>query len=128
VVMVFCSAHEISGGEGVETVRVDNEPEAVDLAIFNRLEKGDLVVTQDYGLASMCLGKQARVLSPRGMEYTDSNIDRLEAQRHHARKIRRSKKINLRVKGPSAFSAEDRGRFTEALERALLASGSGETS
>ena len=55
---------------------------------MNQLQSGDLVVTQDYGLAAMCLGKGARVLHQSGMEYHADNIDALLYSRYSAKKAR----------------------------------------
>ena len=77
-VFVASCNHEIANTvTGVEVVTVDNEPEAADIAIANRLAKGDIVITQDFGLAAMCLGRGAHALSPRGVVYDNGNIDRL---------------------------------------------------
>ncbi|MPN48145.1 hypothetical protein SDC9_195750 [bioreactor metagenome] len=52
------------------------------------MQKGDEVVTQDYGLEAMCLARGARALNREGMEYTGDNIDALLLARHTAKKIR----------------------------------------
>ena len=49
----------------------------MDFAPVNRVIPGDIVITQDYGLATMCLARRARVLNQNGLEYTARNIDGL---------------------------------------------------
>lgn len=116
VLMVASVAHEMPDAPGVENVRVDSMPQAVDMVVINRLQAGDIAVTGDYGLASLILGKGGRVLSPRGFIYSDGNIDRLLLQRHVDAKIRRA---GGRTKGPRAFTREDRERFEENLRKLI---------
>lgn len=66
----------------------DKGADSVDYALVNRVEPGDLVITQDYGLASMCLARNARILHQDGWEYTIENIDTLLLVRHNNRKYR----------------------------------------
>lgn len=61
---------------------VDATPQATDIEIFNRMRKGDIVVTKDYGLASLVLGKNGRAMSPTGFMYTKKNIEMLLQQRY----------------------------------------------
>ena len=90
--------------------------DSVDFALANRVESGDLVVTQDYGLASMCLAKGARVLHQDGWEYTAYNIDALLFSRHEARKFRAS---GGRTKGPSKRKPEQDTAFKAAINNLL---------
>ena len=76
--------------EGAETLTFDKGADSVDFALVNRVSPGDIVVTQDYGLASMCLARKARVLHQDGWEYTADNIDGLLLVRHDSRKFRAS--------------------------------------
>ncbi len=64
------------------TVVVDSAPQAADIEIFNRMEQGDIVVTKDYGLASLVLGKKGKAMSPNGFVYTKKNIGMLLQQRY----------------------------------------------
>ena len=69
-VVILCdTAHQIER-EGAQTLVFDKGADSVDFALVNRVKPGDAVVTQDYGLASMCLAKCARVLNQNGLEYT----------------------------------------------------------
>lgn len=98
--------------EGAQTIMVVKGADSVDFRLVNLIEKGDLVITQDYGLAAMALAKQARVLNQNGMEYTNINIDALLMARHTALKIRRS---GGRLKGPAKRMKEQDDDFRAAL-------------
>lgn len=64
-VLILCdTAHQIQR-DGAQTLTFDKGPDSVDFALVNRVHPGDLVITQDYGLASMCLARRARVLNPK---------------------------------------------------------------
>lgn len=64
------------------TIVVDSAPQAADIEIFNRMRQGDIVVTKDYGLASLVLGKNGKAMSPSGFMYTKRNIELLLQQRY----------------------------------------------
>ena len=95
---ILCdTAHRIER-EGAETLVFDKGVDSVDFALVNRVQPGDIVITQDYGLASMCLARRARVLNQNGLEYTAQNIDGLLARRHENKKLIRAGK---HPKGPA---------------------------
>ncbi len=77
VIFVISTASYFDRYWNVQTILVDALPQAVDIAIVNRMEAGDVVVTQDYGLAALVLGKTGRAISPRGYLFSNTNIDRL---------------------------------------------------
>lgn len=116
--LLLCdTAHEMQRG-GAQTLLFDKGADSVDFALINRVLPGDLVITQDYGLASMCLAKDARVLHQDGWEYTQYNIDALLFQRYAAKEYRMA---GGRTKGPSKRkTAQDQAfekAFTELLPR-----------
>lgn len=80
-------------------------------------DQGDVVVTQDWGLAAMALGKGAKCLSPTGREFHSDRIAFLLEEREVKSKLRRS---GGRTKGPKKRTAEDDRRFEISLERILL--------
>jgi len=98
---------------------IDAGADAVDVALMNLCRPGDIVVTQDYGVAAMALGRKAYAIHQSGMEYTDENIDRLLMERHIAKTARRAARRN-HLKGPKPRSPEDNLRFAEAFERLIL--------
>lgn len=102
--------------EGAETLIFDKGADSVDYAIANRIRPGDLVITQDYGLASMCLSRAAIVLHADGWEYTADNIDGLLAVRHEARKQRAA---SGRFRGPKKRTEVQNRAFTELLRQKL---------
>lgn len=114
--LLLCdTAHEFHR-DGAQTLVFDKGADSVDYAVANRAEPGDIVITQDYGLASMCLARSARVLHQDGWEYTMDNIDALLLARHESRKFRSS---GGRAKGPKKrTNAQDRA-FEAALQSML---------
>lgn len=105
--------NEPSGGQWKY---VDADKEAADLFIVNAVKKGDIVITADIGLASTLIGKSVHVLSPRGKQYTDGNIDALLDMRYRSAKLRRQGKHS---KGPKAFTNDDRKAFISKLMNIL---------
>jgi uncharacterized protein YaiI (UPF0178 family) len=101
---------------GVEAVQVGQGRDSADFAIVERLESGDVVVTQDIGLAAMALGRGARAISPRGRRFHLATIDAELAVRHAEQRHRRA---GGRTGGPAPFVDEDRERFVEVLERVI---------
>ncbi len=91
--------------------------DAVDLALINLCRRGDIVITQDYGVAALALGKGVKAIHQSGRQYTDENIDGLLMERHLAKKARRSGKHHL--KGPARRSEEDDRRFAESFEQMI---------
>lgn len=76
--------------DNVEIVFVDQGNDSADYKILNLLKQGDIVITQDYGLAAMALSKGAFPLSQNGLLYTDANIDSMLSQRHFSAKQRKA--------------------------------------
>lgn len=112
VEMVASFNHQINGGPGVRVIITDTGPDAADYIIANRVEAGDIVVTQDFGLAALVLGKQGKALSPRGLIFTGENINGLLMQRYVSAKVRRG---GGKTKGPASFTEKDRDNFLKSL-------------
>jgi len=87
--LILCDTAHCIYEEGAETRVVDQGRDSVDFVLVNLATSGDLVITQDYGLASMCLARNARVIDQNGREYTPDNIDGLLLSRHTAARLRR---------------------------------------
>lgn len=111
--LICDTAHEIYH-EGAETIIVSKGADAVDFVLVNRVQKNDIVVTQDYGLAAMVLAKQGHPIDQNGRLYTEENIDQLLYARHKAQKIRRS---GGRLRGPKKRSKENNVRFQKSLTK-----------
>jgi hypothetical protein len=101
---------------GVEAVQVSSGRDAADFAVIERLSAGDVVVTQDIGLAAMAIGRSAGAISPRGRIFHLATIDAELAVRHAEAKLRRQ---GGRHGGPPKFTDEDREHFVEQLERLI---------
>lgn len=100
-----------------EWIFVDPDREAADLYIVNHVNRGDLVITQDMGLAGLLTQRGVYVLSNRGKTIDEGNIATLLDQRYASKKMREQGK---RTKGPKAMTSEDKQSFTKALEEWVL--------
>lgn len=98
--------------DGVTSIYVDSEREAADYRILSMLRPNDLVITQDYGLASLALEKNAYVLHHKGFIYTQENIDYLLEVRYQNAQARKKK---MKTKGPKPLTQEDKNQFRQAL-------------
>ena len=105
------TSHEFKRTD-VECITVDKGADSADFVIANRVEKGDVIVTQDYGLASMCLAKGGFPIRQDGLLYTNDNIDLLLHTRYEVKKAIRK---GARVKGPKKRTAEDDEAYKKAL-------------
>lgn len=117
VTFIVSTAGYFERGWKAENVLVDALPQAVDIAIINRLEPDDIVVTQDYGLALLTLGKQGKAISPRGYIFTDDNIDRCLLRRQMSAEAR---KAGVRRRGQRKFSSKHAARFGEKFRSLLV--------
>lgn len=115
VTLVCDDAHWMQR-DGAETIVVARGADSADLALVNRVSRGDLVVTQDYGLAALCLARGARALDQNGRVYDENNIDSLLGMRHVAARVRRG---GGRMKGPPKRSREQDEWFVQSLEKML---------
>ncbi len=113
-VVFFIDTSHVLQDDYAEIVTIGKGNDAVDFALVNRTNKGDIAVTQDYGLAAMICSKGADAIHPSGMVYTKDNLDRLLFERHLNAKIRRS---GGKHSGPSKRSQKDNTRFEKAFER-----------
>ena len=111
--LILCDTSHVFEKDGASTLTFSKGADSVDFALVNLLRMGDIVITQDYGLAAMCLARSAIVISQDGMEYTSDNIDALLLARHTAKKIRNS---GGRLKGPSKRTSAQDSAFEKKLE------------
>lgn len=116
VTIMFDTSHQIER-DGAQTLVFDQGADSVDFALVNRVHPGDVVITQDYGLASMCLARCARVLNQNGLEYTSENIDALLFRRHENKKLLRAGK---HPKGSAKRTEAQNEVFEKALKALLL--------
>lgn len=113
---ILCDTSHEFNRDGAKTVVVEKGADSVDFKIVNLVGEGDIVVTQDYGLAAMCLARKAIPVSQNGLVYTDKNIDQLLFTRYFSKKIRNA---GGRMKGPSKRTPEQDKAFEAALERLI---------
>lgn len=118
-VTLLCDTNHILQSDYSEVRTIGAGADAVDFALVNLCRSGDIVVTQDYGVAAMALGRGAKAIHQSGMLYTEDNIDRLLMERHLAKKARMSKGKH-HMKGPKKRTKEDDERFRDAFERLIL--------
>lgn len=118
-VVLICDTNHILSSDYSEVITADAGADSVDFVLINRCQKGDIVVSQDYGVAAMALGKGAYPIHQSGRLYTDENIDELLMKRHIAKAVRRSGK-KTHLKGPKKRSAQDDERYSESLERLIV--------
>ena len=89
-VIIYCDIHHFIQSDYSEVKIVDSGFQSVDMYVMNETEQGDIIVSQDYGVAAICLSKKAKVINPKGFIYDEKNIDRLLEERHISQKIRKS--------------------------------------
>ncbi len=110
--IIICDNSHVFNLEGIQTIMVDKGADSADFRLVNLIKIGDIVITQDYGLAAMCLSRKAIVINQNGMFYNNSNIDSLLLARHTAKKIRNA---GGRIKGNSKRTQEQDEDFKKAL-------------
>ena len=118
--VIYCDTSHRMEKDGAETVTVSRGADSADFALVNAALQGDVAVTQDYGLAAMCLAKGVRTLNQDGRRYTADNIGGLLEERHVSRKVRRG---GGRLKGPPKREPQQDKAFEAALEELLSEDG-----
>lgn len=118
-VTLLCDTNHVLSSAYSEVVIVGAGADAVDYKLISICHKGDIVVSQDYGVAAMALGKGAYAIHQSGKWYTNDNIDQMLMERHLNKKARRSSHKN-HIKGPKKRTAEDDERFARSFEKMVL--------
>ena len=116
-VVLLCDTNHVLNSDYSEIRVIGAGADAVDIALINLCQRGDIVVTQDYGVAALALGKGAKAIHQSGRWYTDKNIDGLLMERHMAKVARRKSKNHL--KGPAKRTDGDDRRFEESFRRLI---------
>mgnify|MGYP002541511253 CR=1 FL=1 len=117
-VTLLCDTNHVLTSEYSEVLVVGAGADAVDYKLISICHKGDIVVSQDYGVAAMALGKGAFAIHQSGKWYTNDNIDQMLMERHLNKKARRSSYKN-HIKGPKKRTEEDDERFTQSFEKMI---------
>ena len=117
--VLLCDTNHLLQSDYSEVHTIGAGADAVDFALINLCRRGDVVVTQDYGVAAMALGRKAYAIHQSGKWYTDDTIDELLMQRHLTKKARMSSH-KAHLKGPAKRTADDDRQFAESFEQLLL--------
>ncbi len=118
-VTLLCDTNHILYSDYSEVIVVGAGADAVDYKLISICHKEDIVVSQDYGVAAMALGKGAYAIHQSGKWYTNDNIDQMLMERHLNKKARRGSHKN-HLKGPGKRTEEDDVRFAQSFERLIL--------
>lgn len=113
--IIFDTSH-IFESDYAKTIMVSKGADSVDFALVNELQKNDIAITQDYGLAAMCLAKSAVAINQDGRIYSEKNMNSLLEMRHISNKIRRA---GGRTKGPKKRLPEQSETFEKELEKLI---------
>lgn len=117
-VVLLCDTNHVLYSDYSEVITVGARADAVDFKLVSLCQKGDIVVTQDYGVAAMILGKSAYGIHQSGKWYTNENIDQMLIERYLAKKARNAKK-KRHLKGSSKRTEEDDKRFEVFLNKLI---------
>lgn len=117
-VTLLCDTNHVLTSDYSEVVVVGAGADAVDYKLISICHRDDIVVTQDYGVAAMALGKGSFAIHQSGKWYTNENIDQMLMERHLNKKARRASSRN-HIKGPRKRTEEDDQRFAESFEKLL---------
>ena len=118
-VTLLCDTNHVLMSDYAEVKVIGAGADAVDFALINLCRRGDVVVTQDYGVAALALGKGAYAIHQNGGLYTQDNIDQMLMERHMARKARMGKGKH-HLKGPKKRTKEEDEAFEAAFRNLLL--------
>ena len=117
-VTLLCDTNHVLSSDYSEVIVVGAGADAVDYKLISICHRGDIVVSQDYGVAAMALGKKAYVIHQSGKWYTNENIDQMLMERHLNKKARRASGKN-HLKGPRTRTSEDDEHFRESFEKMI---------
>ena len=117
-VTLLCDTNHVLSSDYSEVIVVGAGADAVDYKLISICHKGDIVVSQDYGVAAMALGKNAYAIHQSGKWYTNENIDQMLMERHLNKKARRASGKN-HLKGPRKRTPEDDEHFRESFEKMI---------
>lgn len=115
-VVMVCDTSHVLNDDYCKVITVDKFADSADICLINLTEQGDLIVTQDYGVAALALGKKAYAINNDGMEFTDENMDKLLFERFLGKKARRA---GQRTKGPRKRTEDNNQKFLEGMIKIL---------
>lgn len=112
-VIMFCDINHVLKSDYSTIKYVDAGFQSVDMALTNEAKSGDVIVSQDFGVAAMVLGKKCFAIGPKGYIYDNENIDQLLFERHLSAKARRAGEKSF---NPRKRSEADDDRLRRNLE------------
>lgn len=115
VLIITDTSHNIISNYS-KVIITDKGSQSVDIKLINIVKNGDIVITQDYGVAIMTLAKNAYCIGPKGLIYTNENIDALLLNRHINQKLRNR---GIHIKGPRKRTKDDDIRLIDSLEQII---------
>ena len=116
--VLICDVNHVIYSDYAEVRTVDAGRDSADFALINACKRGDIVVTQDYGLAALALGKGAYAIHQNGHRYTNDNIDGLLAERHMKKKMRNASGRN-HIKGPKPRNEGNNLSFAASFKKLI---------
>lgn len=116
LILAIDNSHFIKNNN-INTIIVDTKSQNVDVKISNIVDKNDIVITNDYGLSAIIIGKGSNVINHNGMIIDKNNIDSLLELRHIKYKLRKRK---VHLKGSKKRNFEDEKKFLDTLEKLIL--------
>ena len=114
--VVADTSHSFDFGDKAEIITVSKGADSVDFALVNQVSRGDIVVTQDYGLSAMVLSKGGKPITQNGLIINDSNLTMLLTTRHESKKARMA---GAHLKGPKKRTNENDKAFIDSLNKLL---------
>ncbi len=118
-VTLLCDTNHVLSSDYSEVIVVGTGADAVDYKLISICHRGDIVVSQDYGVAAMALAKGAYAIHQSGKWYTNENIDQMLMERHINKKARRGSHKN-HIKGQRKRTEEDDAQFAQSFEKLIL--------
>lgn len=115
-VVIFCDTSHIINSDYAQIITVSKGADSVDFALVNEVKSGDIVVTQDYGLAAMVLSKGGKAITQNGMIISDSNLGLLLTTRYESKKARMS---GAHLKGPKKRTTQNDETFVKSFKSLL---------
>lgn len=115
-VVIFCDTSHIINSDYAQIITVSKGADSVDFALVNEVQSGDIVVTQDYGLAAMVLSKGGKAITQNGMIISDSNLGLLLTSRYESKKARMS---GAHLKGPKKRTIQNDEAFIKSFKSLL---------
>lgn len=115
-VVIFCDTSHIINSDYAQIITVSKGADSVDFALVNEVQSGDIVVTQDYGLAAMVLSKDGKAITQNGMIISDGNLGLLLTSRYESKKARMS---GVHLKGPKKRTIQNDEAFIKSFKSLL---------